>query len=330
MASAWSVALCTYNGEKYLPEQLESIASQTLLPREIVIHDDGSTDGTVEIAREFARSIPAQVRIHVNDVNQGSAVNFEAAIKRCTGSFIALSDQDDVWHPLKLERLERTFAQFPDAGVVFSDGWLIDSASESIEGSLWERIGFCGADIGFVNSSRSYQFLARRSVVTGAALAVRREFVDIVVPIPRGWVHDRWIALLLSVVAEVVALPERLIGYRLHSEQQIGVGKGRLQKPTQIEQQWLDHLEQIGALIDRVRHSKYAWGREVAEALTVLESRLEHFRVRAMLPQHRVHRVPFIFSELRRGRYAAFSNGLCSACRDIIRRVEDGHLDKVL
>src|SRR5947208_14214106 len=97
-----SVAMCTYNGERFLKEQLESLAAQTRQPDELVVCDDRSTDSTPHIVEAFARAAPFPVRLEVNDRCLGSTKNFEHAILRCTGALIALSDQDDVWHPEKL------------------------------------------------------------------------------------------------------------------------------------------------------------------------------------------------------------------------------------
>jgi glycosyltransferase involved in cell wall biosynthesis len=101
-----SVALCTYNGERFLHQQLDSIAMQTRLPDELVVCDDRSTDRTLAIVREFAASAPYPVRVFENQANLGFAANFEGAIRRCDGDLIALSDQDDVWYPTRLERSE--------------------------------------------------------------------------------------------------------------------------------------------------------------------------------------------------------------------------------
>src|ERR1019366_197610 len=93
-----SVALCTYNGERFLSQQLASIGKQTRLPDELVVCDDSSTDRTVAIVREFAASVSFPVRVFENQRNLGSAANFERAIRLCDGDLIALSDQDDIWY----------------------------------------------------------------------------------------------------------------------------------------------------------------------------------------------------------------------------------------
>lgn len=98
-----SVALATYNGSRYLREQLDSLAQQTLLPSELVVSDDGSTDDTLQILREFAQSAPFPVRILEKQGNLGFADNFLFCASQCQEDLIAFCDQDDVWMPEKLK-----------------------------------------------------------------------------------------------------------------------------------------------------------------------------------------------------------------------------------
>ena len=122
-----SIALCTYNGSAYLSEQLESLAAQTRTPDELVVCDDNSTDGrTVEMVRAFARNSPFAVRFSVNRKTLGPKKNFQRAIARCQGDVIFLCDQDDVWEPNKLARIEETLLAAPEAGFVFTDAEVVD------------------------------------------------------------------------------------------------------------------------------------------------------------------------------------------------------------
>src|SRR5437588_7313199 len=104
-----SIAMCTYNGARFLREQLDSFAAQSRLPDEVVICDDGSTDGTADIVRTFASGAPFPVHFHVNEPRLGITRNFERAAGLCTGSIIFFSDQDDVWLPDKLDRFAEAF-----------------------------------------------------------------------------------------------------------------------------------------------------------------------------------------------------------------------------
>ena len=141
-----SVALCTHNGARFLPEQLKGFLDQQRHPDEIIICDDVSTDATLELLEAFARSAPFPVRIYRNSENLGYSRNFMKSVGLCSGDIIAFSDQDDVWYARKLLRLEQFFLSHPDAGGIFSDGDLIDTSSRRIPGTLWASFQFRAKD----------------------------------------------------------------------------------------------------------------------------------------------------------------------------------------
>ena len=97
--------MCTYNGEKYIKEQLESILNQTIAIDEIIICDDGSNDKTIQIIEEIQLEYPNKISLYKNQVNLGSNKNFEKAITICSGDYIFLSDQDDIWKNNKVEKI---------------------------------------------------------------------------------------------------------------------------------------------------------------------------------------------------------------------------------
>ncbi len=167
-----SVALCTFNGERFLPQQLSSIANQTRLPDELIVCDDQSTDRTVEIVRAFAASAPYSVKIFENERNLGFAKNFEQAISLCGGNLIALCDQDDIWYPTRLQRSEQEFADHPEAGLVFSDADVINDESELTGATMWQRLGFAGQGAHDLLAGR-YLLLAKQRFVTGATVMFR-------------------------------------------------------------------------------------------------------------------------------------------------------------
>ncbi len=217
-----SVAMCTYNGARFLPEQLASIRSQTLQPYELVVCDDGSTDSTPALVEEFAQTVSFPVRWIRNERNLGSTKNFEKCIWLCTGELIALCDQDDVWMPSKLEALTGALAEDPSLVGVFSNAALLDESGARRGETLWDSIYFRAREARLFARDQTF-FLTRRPLVTGACFLFRTELRDVFTPIPTEWVHDGWIALCLSTRGPLRALGENLIGYRLHTTQQLGV-----------------------------------------------------------------------------------------------------------
>jgi glycosyltransferase involved in cell wall biosynthesis len=321
-----SVAMCTYNGAQYVQEQLASIAAQTRTPDELVICDDRSTDNTVQIIEAFAATAPFPVRLSINEQNLGSTVNFGRAIGLCTGDAIALSDQDDVWLPEKLERLEACFASAPGAGLVFSDGEVVDECLRSLERSVWEFVGFGEKERKLFEEGEAFGVLLNHNVVTGAAMAFRSVLKDLVLPIPPdlfhdGWkmIHDGWIALVISAVAELATVPEPLFKYRRHERQQIGfpsapdnLTRSRGAAPSRDFASETHYLRTITA-----RLSKRPDLRD-RKALGRLTEKLLHLEGRAALPGSKLARVPFVARELLTFRYSMYSNGARSAARDLL------------
>ena len=224
-----SIALCTYNGAKYLQQQLDSIADQTVLPKELVTCDDGSSDETGKILKAFSEKAPFPVRIHINGSNLGIARNFEQCISLCTGELIALCDQDDAWKPYKLEKLAEALDNSPEAGFVFCDAELADDDLTSLKRSLWdekpnafsqkEKQGFAHSD--------QLPFLLKKNMVTGACMMFMANLIPRIVPIPPSWIHDYWIATIAATLGHRgIIVDEPLILYRQHQDQQIGILKG--------------------------------------------------------------------------------------------------------
>ena len=116
-----SIAMTTFNGEKYLQEQLDSFVVQTRRPDELIIFDDCSTDETLAIALNFAEGSPFAVKVFSNDRNLGYSQNFSRALKLCSGDYVFLSDQDDVWHPEKIARMLARFDAEPNVQLLIHD-----------------------------------------------------------------------------------------------------------------------------------------------------------------------------------------------------------------
>jgi len=218
-----SVAMCTFNGGPYLGEQLESIASQTQLPCELVVCDDRSNDDTTVILNKFQRHAPFPVKVVQNELRMGSTQNFDQAIGMSFGDFIALCDQDDRWLPIKLERLAGVLNENPFLGGVFSDANLIDGNSRPMGIRLFTRHKFTNVkQQAFVSNPTS--MLLKHDVVTGATLMFRSNLRRYCSPIPATWVHDGWLAWMIALHSRLTVIPEPLIEYRIHAGQQLGVG----------------------------------------------------------------------------------------------------------
>jgi glycosyltransferase involved in cell wall biosynthesis len=224
-----SVALCTYNGADYLIPQLNSIISQTLLPDEIVICDDGSTDNTIDIINAFiAKNEHITIWLYKNTMPLKTIKNFEKAITNCTGDWIFLCDQDDVWYPEKVN--EMMTAVTPEALMIFSDGDLIDKDGNDSGATLWQNWYFTKevkenwAD----NKNAFYDLLNGRNYVTGATAAISAKLKKNALPInvPSGYYHDAWFALHAAAQNGLRAIEKKLIKYRVHPMQQVGTTAG--------------------------------------------------------------------------------------------------------
>lgn len=227
-----SVALCTYNGEKYITTQINSILTQSIPVDEIVICDDGSTDKTIAILEEIKQSCSTYIIIHRNTHNIGVCANFELAISLCKGDIIFLSDQDDIWDPDKVKTIVSWFETHPQKSAVFTDATLIKDNEEPFsEKTLWECIGFNKKMRKYFDKGLSLEtFFINKA--TGATMAIRKE---IKFPFAQycnndNVLHDYCIALKALDNDELGYIDQPLIQYRLHGNQQAGISY-QLQHP---------------------------------------------------------------------------------------------------
>jgi len=306
-----SVAMCTYNGAANLGEQLAGIAGQTRPPDELIVCDDGSTDESVRIVEDFASQAPFAVRPVANETNLGVTKNFEKAVGLCTGDVIALSDQDDVWMPEKLARIESTFENHPAAGLVFSDAECVDADLHPLGYRLWPSVYIGPRQLKRVRAGGTFDLLLTHNIVTGATAAFRSRYREMLLPIHEGWVHDGWIALLISAVADVIAIDEPLVKYRQHASQQIGAreptltGQFRHARTMQLEYFTREHGN-FAAALDRLKAQTAFTPRP--GAIEGLAAKERHYRARMRMRQvGRLRRIPLIARELLTGRYFRYS-----------------------
>lgn len=310
-----SVALCTYNGSRFVREQLDSIAAQTTLPGELVICDDGSTDTTADIVREFARVAPFEVRFIQNSERLGATKNFEKAITLCQGRIVALADQDDVWNRDKLSRMIDTMERDLNRGGAFSDADLIDEHSEPLGRRLWASIPFCPRT-DRLGSDEFAGVLLKQHAVTGATLVFRAEFREQILPIPTCWVHDAWIAWMLVLYSSLALIRDPLMRYRIHGAQQFGVES--LQR--RVRRARRDGNVQYVDVARRFEQLRARWlerpGPEFDMRLRSLDRKIEHLHFQAALHANRFIRACQIVSALPS--YYRYTRGLATVCRDLL------------
>jgi glycosyltransferase involved in cell wall biosynthesis len=316
--------MCTYNGGRFLSGQLASIASQDRPPNELVVCDDGSSDQSSEIVKEFARCSAFPTRFVVNDRNLGSTKNFEKAISLCQGTIVSLADQDDVWYRNKLDRIEKTFLRSSAIVAAFSDADLIDDESRLLGLRLWRAFSFGAGEQDRFASHRALEVLVKHPVVTGATMAFRRELFDIVAPIPPNHIHDRWISFLLAARGQLEAIRDPLMQYRRHKGQQEGLPpqvRSDLvaQAKTRGARFHLEEIERFHQLHDRLRRRRTDFPYAQC-ALNKIERKVSHLAHRAQLPRTRVARIPRVLRESLNLGYWRYSAGWNSIARDLVIR----------
>ena len=213
------VVLCTYNGERYLRQQLESILAQSRPPTQILIFDDCSKDRTVAIAQSFAKEDP-RIRLIQNKANLGFIRNFENGIALCETDFIALSDQDDIWLPEKLERLAAELEANPDAGMAFCNAEYI------LADGTWTGHLVLSEGNGFIDDpvkARNW-LLERKGSIPGNLILLDAEMKNLILPNPatRSHAHDSWICLVAFFLRHPRYVSEPLSLYRLHQNMASG------------------------------------------------------------------------------------------------------------
>lgn len=255
-----SVALCTFNGEKYLSEQLESILRQDRSVDEVIICDDGSTDKTVAIIKQALCSNPSIIHYFQNETGLGSVKNFEKAIATCTGDIIFLADQDDVWLPEKVKKLCNIFENDPSVKLVFTNGALIDENGISLHQTLWERWGFDTAiQKAWIDNKTAFEDLKNNhNRITGATVAFRSELKEFMFPfdLPHLYYHDAWLGLLAAGSNGLRYINDTLINYRVHAAQQVGVGNGKAISETLITKSHISYQKFHRAIDKKFPHYK--------------------------------------------------------------------------
>ena len=328
-----SVALGSHNGERFIAEQIASILAQSRAVDEIVLSDDASSDRTVEIVQEAvashltAHGTAPELVILRNLPALGVTKNFEQALTKTTGELVALCDQDDVWHPNRIERLS---AYFEDPAVlfVFSNARQVDATGAYLGHELFEALSMSPRERGLVEQGAVFTQFMRRNLATGATVMLRRSLVDVALPFPSNWLHDEWLAVVAAAFDGVRMCDESLTDYRQHGANQVGMTRlGTRRKFAMFAQprternrrlflraQSLD--ERVDAFVSPLDGSAIAAGyAEMAHEKYRFEQARQNY------PEQRILRALPILRQLSKGRYGAYGTGLKDAVRNLLQPV---------
>jgi len=235
--------MTTYNGEKYLKEQLDSIINQTYKNIEIIVQDDCSTDKTIDILNQYKKHIT----IYKNNTNLGYIKNFETLIQKTNGNFIALCDQDDIWEKDKIEILLDNIKGY---SLIYSNSLLVDEYGNSRHKTLKDKL-----KNNFINSNEPLNFLFD-NCVSAHSMLFQKELLPYLKKLPTHLYFDQYIAIVASSLNGVKFINKNLVKYRQHSNNTLGNKKKnnisliskiniKLEKKTSANQLMLNSLEEF-------------------------------------------------------------------------------------
>ena len=244
-----SVAMATYNGEKYLEQQLNSIFSQTVPVAEIIVCDDGSTDRTIDILESYSKTSP--LTYYQNEKKLGVAANFKKAVSLCAkDNYIAFSDQDDIWVPDKIANALAKLSEIEDGStpaLVYSDAVITDEAGSVLNDSLFNELGtdkfkHCLSTLLFGN------------FVLGCTMVINKSMRDHVAAIPDDVPlnHDAWLALIGFSFGNACFLPNAGVLYRKHGDNASFTKYTKRNKAQRLLDHFLNLFRETDFLTDQI------------------------------------------------------------------------------
>ena len=263
-----SVALATYNGERYLREQLDSVLAQTGVEIEIVAVDDGSTDATVAILDDYARR-DARFKVYANPRNLGVGPTFERAMSLASGELIAPCDQDDTWHVEKLARLAGTIGT---CDLAYCDSLFVDAGGNSMNERISDRMPM-------MHGCHPMAFTLRNSV-SGHASLLRRSLFEVARPFPPAMYYDWWLALCAAARHGIAYLDEPLVQFRRHAGTVSPLGRAGKLRVADRATRWINDRH---AFFAAYAASGVAGHADAERLLAALDAALDGASSRALL-----------------------------------------------
>lgn len=323
-----SVAIAAYNGERFLVEQLESLVSQTRPPDEVVVSDDRSTDGTVDIVRRFAARAPFSVHVLLNKRNLGVNGNFDRAVAACTGDIIFLCDQDDVWLPHKIATMSALLARYGKVGLVISNSEIVDEALRPTGRRLY-TLKYPRVESLYTCGEAAVRFILDTQTLAGHTMAFRRtpSLAKPTDEIVIGCTYDFVRAVVAGSLYDVAVVPESLTKYRRYNGQVSSPDNLPPTRPEQLRRRLRRvFVEYNSSAAQRAKFSSSLLQicRTIEEfdadpaLIRFLEGKAEIAAFQAGLESSRLGRVAPVMANLLSGRYHKYANGFATAARDLV------------
>lgn len=310
-----SVVMATYNGARFVEEQVRSVLAQDRAPDELIVADDGSTDGTVALVERLLAGAPFPWRLGVNPTRLGPAGNFAALFRLARGDVIVPCDQDDRWAPDKLRRIADHLSAH-GCDIVVHDAHLVGADGRRRRGTLWSRIPFPDAERRAVGTGDALRVLLRHNVVTGAAMGFRSGLLRALEPFPETGMHDYTLALAAAVAGRICLIDEPVGEYRLHGANAAGVWSAwripdLCRRTGATDRAGVLHLEQVAERLERA-------GMLDERTSRAMHERVDFLRYRAALPRSFPARARLVVREwARHDGYRSFASGTLSVARDL-------------
>ncbi len=303
---------------------MRSICSQTRLPDEVVISDDDSSDGTYDLCLDIARSAPFKVDLH-RHVPAGITANYLHALAQTTGDIVVFSDQDDVWLPEKLAKIENVFATQPDASIVSSDSAIVDEKLHPTGTTLRNGIERSRAVAASVNAGNDIQGLIKGLPLLAHTLAVRGSCRPILLAKPEKpdkWWFESWVVMMCVTLGRLVLIPEALTLYRQHPAQSTGAPVHTL-RPLGSLQSYRNAAERYRFVASQMNaHSRHLIADEkvISKRQRMVEDYIQLLEFRCQLLECPLFVRPLMLlapATLRR--YWLYASGIRSFAYDAIR-----------
>jgi glycosyltransferase involved in cell wall biosynthesis len=315
-----SVAMATYNGTPFLAGQFASIVRQDRMPDELVISDDGSSDGTGADLREFALAAPFPVTVLRNPARRGVQSNVQHALSQTSGDVILLAGQDDVWQEQHISSLVTALETDPELLVAAGDSVVMDTAGTLQGYTLRDREDVPPALVRATNlaaGAEQFRRVLGHHAVSGHSMAFRRRVLEVALPLPSTWGHDQWIFLIGAAMGRVTYLPSVISRHRLpdadESEEVRGLAEGATGDSWRELARWQD-------LLTRLERSRSAL-RFAETALADARSKVSFMGFRAGLREQALPvRTVRIAGRLLTGRYHRLARGIHSCAADLSGR----------